>query len=1297
MADQNKDVNLRIRATDESPGVLKGTKKNIEGLTSALRDQAKAAESAADAAAENYVATGKALEAAQEKAFSARKAFDAFAKTLSGSNEPTRKQVREFESLGRAAERADKDVERITNRLQNAEKTFNTKFSLYESVLGTEQDRAKAERASLGFATVLEDAQEAQQRLARLDAFRQIGEDAEVSASRLRTFGGAANSVDGAAAGLANSLRSIIDPAGAARASLDGLESEVQRVVAVVGDADKPIREYQQSIYELGAIQSDILRQGAAVDQYQQQEVAVKAASRAFEEAQQDVLRYAAAIRASDAPNDALVANLRQAESALESSNRELESQSAKLLRLKAPLDAAGISVDKLAAAENRLKVAAQQTAAASVKLQEASSGKSGPVSFLGLKPYELTNLGYQLNDVFTQIASGTSVMQTFAQQGPQIVQIFPQLLTGALRLLPVLGPLAVVFGTLALGMGRVFGLEASVRSFSAALEINADGARYNAEALAADAEALGRYGLNLSEASKALKAFVAVGADPTQLQELTKTALDFADATGKKLPDAVEIMTDKLYKGMEAVDELDKSLNFLTAAERERIETLFDSGQAEEARTEVARIFAREMDSAAQKNRSEWQVVTRELDGAWQGFLSTLANTGVITRMATALKNLVNDAKEVVLWFQRVNDAAPGEAKTGTMLFGDNAVGRYLDAREAKNRPNRYKAPARSGKDATTVRAEAEAKAVARLEDEYKKLGDQVNKTNRLETAASEARKKAANAGLNNANTQRVVAAAVAAEQLKIDKETAKSAESAGKKREAAARKSAAAERKLQAEAEAAIRRREALENQLVNAQAQLNARAGRSQKDDLDARLGAIDDQYAKIFKTIEDYQKAGGAKINGQSIVDFTAAVEQSKTLLKQQEQMAFYEDGLKSLAEQRANEFERITDAQDAGRLTSAQAYAEMQRSQEVLGPQIAKMAQDAIDFAVGIGGAKPSPAMKAFIAEMEKLRDGANRTGPNSVIAQGGQELLARDQGALNATIAERNALVQATNELYKVGAISAKEAQERIEAAFSRTTPTILAQSKAVIELARQLYETGAITKEAFDLIQARLALTAQQTTALDTPMRRMLEDIRDFAVSGAMDVFDTAAQGIAGLLDGTMSLSEALGNVGRAFLQFAADFLRMIAKMILQQLVFNAISGALGLGGGGGAAVPVAHSGKLMSEPGGRYRRVDPAVFLNAPRYHSGSPGVGLAADEQAAILKKNEEVLTEDNPRHIKNWKGNAPVAVSPQDVKIVNVSNPADVLAQALADKAGQRVLMNFIRDNPAAMGAMRGRGS
>lgn len=1312
-----RDVNFRIRGTDQSGPAFKGAKKNIDEVTGALKGQAKAAEAAADAAAENYTAVNKALETAQEKAFNARKAFDAFSASLAGNVEPSRKQTREFESLGKAADRADKDVLKLQERLQKAEAGFNTKFSIFESVLGSEAERAKMERASLGLATTLEQAQAAQERLAKLNAFRQIGEDAEISAGRLRTFGAATAGVETATQGIASSLRAIIDPAGASRASLAGLEEEVTRVVAVIGNADKPVRNYQDALIDLGRIQSDLLRQGAAVEAYQQQKVAVEQATAAFHNAQDDVRRYADAIKTAEAPNEALVINLRQAEAALAASGHELDQQQAKLLKLKAPLDAAKISVDNLANAETRLKTAATNTAVASEKLGKAFSGQNNATGrFLGLKPFELQNLSFQINDIFTQIASGTSVMQTFAQQGGQIVQIFPQLLTGALKFLPVIALLAPPIIAVALALKRVYDLRGAAEDFSGALALNSDRLAFNAEALASSAIALGDYGVKLGDAKKALQTFLDAGVDSSRLVEFTKTAQDLSDALGIKLPDAVNKVRDAFTGNFEDVQKLDKELNFLTASEYEHIDALFESGDAEGARTEAFRIFKAEAQDGAEKSRGPWADATRQFGAAWNDFLNILSNSAPITDAVNNLTKLINFAKEATRVLARIakegdearkrleTEDKARQAKlprTPDKIIGDFVTNKLFGPKKPVKPVAAPAPPVFAQSD-----SEAQRKAVDRLAKAYDNAhGGALKLSNeqRLQIAREKALSAAAKEHLNNFNTERVVQIALAAEQQKIDADNAKSAEASGRKREAASRKAAAAAKREQNEIEAAIRKRESLENQIVNAAASLAAKAGRSQSDDLEAQTNAIELDYQRMGKAIDDFAIKYGknAIINGKSLDIIRQQANAQKELLKQQATMQFYDKNLRQLEGQRADEFQRIADAQDAGKLSSIEAFEAARAQQEILGPQIAKMAQDAINWAKAISGAEPSPQMKAFIAQQEKVRDDATRKGPKSDLGAFGVEQLNRANGALNSTLAARNELISATNDLFKAGLIGASEAEARIKEAVDNTTPSIQAQSKEILTLATKLHDAGLLGDQAFSAISAKLKLVAVSARTLETPVTAIRQQLEQMFASGVLNVFDAAAQSFAGLVDGTLSWGDAIRGVWDAFRSFAADFLRQIAMMILQQAIFNALKAAADSSGGGifssfaKLVVGSKHTGGLGGDLSGVRRRVDPTLFLNAPRYHGGTSGIGLSADEQAVIVQKNEEILTSDNPRHIKNWTGggNVPQA-APQDVKIINTFDPGDFMSKALASRQGQKAILNFMRANPGAVGSTRG---
>jgi hypothetical protein len=129
--------------------------------------------------------------------------------------------------------------------------------------------------------------------------------------------------------------------------------------------------------------------------------------------------------------------------------------------------------------------------------LQRRQVGYSGKPGFLGLKPYELQNLSFQINDIITQLGSGASLSQALAQQGGQIFQIFQTRLTGLVAVLPQIATAVAVLGTLAAAMVRVQNTAQSVKEFTAQFALSADGMRYGAEEIVKTQRQLQRLGRN--------------------------------------------------------------------------------------------------------------------------------------------------------------------------------------------------------------------------------------------------------------------------------------------------------------------------------------------------------------------------------------------------------------------------------------------------------------------------------------------------------------------------------------------------------------------------------------------------------------------------------------------------------------------------------------------------------------------------------------------------------------------------------------------------------------------------------
>lgn len=208
--------------------------------------------------------------------------------------------------------------------------------------------------------------------------------------------------------------------------------------------------------------------------------------------------------------------------------------------------------------------------------------------------------------------------------------------------------------------------------------------------------------------------------------------------------------------------------------------------------------------------------------------------------------------------------------------------------------------------------------------------------------------------------------------------------------------------------------------------------------------------------------------------------------------------------------------------------------------------------------------------------------------------------------------------------------------------------------------------------------LEAQNLAKAGQQTFLDW------ERVGELFVSGLTNAFDRFAQAVAE--------GKNIGEAARdAFLQFAADFLIEIGKMIIRQALLNMLRSFggpfAGLGVGTGHTGGVVGSARIGS--GNQSRKVSPMMFANAPRFHGGSGGpIGLRAGELPAILKEGEEVLSENDPRNILNGgaaAGGGGEGMQPNNVRIVNLFDAADVVSQGLGTGPGETAVMNIIKSN------------
>ncbi len=216
--------------------------------------------------------------------------------------------------------------------------------------------------------------------------------------------------------------------------------------------------------------------------------------------------------------------------------------------------------------------------------------------------------------------------------------------------------------------------------------------------------------------------------------------------------------------------------------------------------------------------------------------------------------------------------------------------------------------------------------------------------------------------------------------------------------------------------------------------------------------------------------------------------------------------------------------------------------------------------------------------------------------------------------------------------------------------------------------------------------VQLNTAKIGNQFSFLGLSFNQTKQLAGNFA-DGLVNAFDNFAHAVANGEDAMTALKDA-------FLQFAADFLRQIAMMILKQLVFNALNSFFpGLGLGVGAAHTGGLVGSVATGTGNVTRQVSPAWFSNPIRYHTGGIA-GLRPDEVPTVLKKNEEVLTQQDPRHRFNQgQEKAAGASAGQPIRQVLVMDQKE-LANAVASAHGEKVVITHIKNNAATIRKLLG---
>ena len=282
---------------------------------------------------------------------------------------------------------------------------------------------------------------------------------------------------------------------------------------------------------------------------------------------------------------------------------------------------------------------------------------------------------------------------------------------------------------------------------------------------------------------------------------------------------------------------------------------------------------------------------------------------------------------------------------------------------------------------------------------------------------------------------------------------------------------------------------------------------------------------------------------------------------------------------------------------------------------------------------------------------------------------------------INTLLQQRQASMDAINTLQEAGLLTTVEAGTRIEEVNARLLPQLEALRLKAVEFMSTLGD-GPQAQAA----RASLEALNAQIQAMSVELSAQKRQVIDVFVNGFGQAFMETATLISDTLKGVQDAGDAWKAFGDIVLNTIADILIQLAQMIIQQAIFNALKAAAENSGGGWGAIisQVAgylHVGGLVGSGAGRRSSVPSYVFENAPRYHNGGVA-GLAPDEVPTVLKRNEEVLTENDPRHRFNGGGMGQGGVT-NEVSIINTIDSESVVAAGANTRAGRQSIFNAIK--------------
>jgi tape measure domain-containing protein len=1244
----------------------------------------------------------------------------------------------------RATQQAARDAERATAQ-EARESAAKLDAAAQEREQALKRERQFAELTANVYRTL---AREREKAAAAGAAFRAGGAQALAAARATSAPAvGSGASLGGAAAG----VQAVLDPAKEAVATLDRLEKEVGQLekefseltpeairagegMEKLADQSKRLREAASALRGQAGLADELSKQNAALVQSQQH----------FEAARLEVIEYAQAVQRAETPNDELAASLARAQAGLRNAQAELSRQTEAFNRVEARARAAGVTLNNLNGIEQRLTATATRvangqrqvaetmgrvesaTAKADTKLKAFNNGQRTALSLYQRSRGQLLSLVSAYVGVFGAINLVGSAMDAAIEREKVMSRLM--IATGGDAaeagreydyLRAKADELGLAFGPLANSYSR-FAVAARDAGMSA------EATRYIFESFSEASTVLRLSADETEGAFKALEQIFSKGF--IQAEELRGQLGDRLTGAFNLFAKAIGVSTEELNKMLEKGGEVRAEFVLLAAQQARGIY----GPQAKEA--------ANSMLGDLNRLQNAWGDLKREvIDGGLGDALRDLFQD-----LTTYLKS--DDGRVFAQNLTKVFVAAANAAGELVKVMAENQEVITFAADAAAFLIRNFKTllalmlaiqGARIAIVFTQLATEILKARAATLA---------LNTALGAGTAASAGRAGAAVTALIGGPIAALLAIAAAgiiipvviqmkqeADALKVQADVGKTLAQLNRGFSQSERNLAVMSRDnaqtLQQRVEAAQKlldiydkQKDSLREQIAqNVTIRKNQQAVRVAQGtrESDANLGT---KQFEAMRQVEDEGKALEAQLaqlerRANPLRDLVKSASRDLGVLQKKEQQA----GADKLSE----EFKRIQAAADAAAARAGEGKEDAgdKQAREKLASDRIKLAEETaktlreIDDDLLRTQEKNLDAQIQLVKsefevrrqEIQKLIEEAKKLGLGDEAAQLEASLirlqtledatvkktttefntakLAENEQKINDLLTQRSTELDTINTLLEAGMLTQGEASLRIEEVNGRMLP----QLQAMAEAARQFIMTLGNSPEALaalanlNNLNARIASVGKE---LSTQKRQVI----DVFVNGFGQAFAETATLIADTLKGVQNAGDAWKAFGDIVLNTIADILVQLGQMIIQQALFNALKAAAeNAGGGWGAIISqvasyIKHDGGVVGQAG-KKRSVSAAAFAAPMRYHTGGIA-GLAADEVPAILKRNEEVLTESDPRHRFNGGMAGGASTPTNEISIINTIDSESVVAAGANTRAGRTAIFNAVKADRAS---------